>query len=143
MYDILKERIKTHEGFRDFCYLESLGKKTVGWGHLCRDDEEWDIKKTYEIDFLEEVFEKDFKNALGGAESLIGNVKIHPQAKEIIIEMVFQLGKTGVSKFKKMLKALKKKDYKEAANQMLDSKWHTQTPERAEGLASLMRTLHG
>ena len=57
--------------------------------------------------------------------------------------MVFQLGKTGVSKFKKMLKALKKKDYKEAANQMLDSKWHTQTPERAEGLASLMRTLHG
>ena len=30
MYDILKERIKTHEGFRDFCYLDSLGKKTVG-----------------------------------------------------------------------------------------------------------------
>ena len=143
MYDILKERIKTQEGFRDYVYLDSLGKKTCGWGHLCRDDEEWDIKKTYEIDFLEEVFEKDFKNALAGAESVIGNVKIHPQAKEIIIEMVFQLGKTGVSKFKKMLKALKKKDYKEAANQMLDSKWHTQTPERARALASLMRTLHG
>ena len=41
MYEKLKDRIKTHEGFRNFCYKDSLGKKTVGWGHLCKSDENW------------------------------------------------------------------------------------------------------
>ena len=39
-YEELKDRIKLHEGFRNYVYLDSLGKRTVGYGHLCRDDEE-------------------------------------------------------------------------------------------------------
>ena len=30
----LKEKIKIHEGFRSMIYLDSLGKKTIGFGHL-------------------------------------------------------------------------------------------------------------
>ena len=55
--------------------------------------------------------------------------------------MVFQLGKMGVSKFSKMWKAIDKQDYEEAANQMLDSRWHKQTKSRAESLATIMRSL--
>ena len=54
--------------------------------------------------------------------------------------MCFQLGKTGVSKFYKMFEALKEEDYKTASEQMLDSKWHEQTPSRAKGLSYIMRS---
>ena len=141
MYEELKEKIKIHEGFRNYVYLDSLGKATIGWGHLCRDDENWDIKKSYDIEELKECFNKDFEIALTGAELLIGSIKIKKKAKEVIIEMVFQLGKTGVSKFKNMWKALKKKDYKKASFEMLDSKWAKQTPNRANELAKIMLSL--
>lgn len=141
MYDKLKERIKIHEGFRNYCYKDSLGKLTVGYGHLCKPQEAWDEGQEYDIEMLEQYFEQDFSFALAGAESLIGNVEIPQEGKEVIIEMVFQLGKMGVSKFSKMWKAIDKQDYKEAANQMLDSRWHKQTKSRAESLATIMRSL--
>ena len=64
-------------------------------------------------------------------------------AEEIIIEMVYQMGESGVSKFKKMWKALKQnpKDYYEAAKQMMDSRWAKQTYNRARSLSDEMRLL--
>jgi lysozyme len=55
--------------------------------------------------------------------------------------MVFQLGETGVSKFKNMWKALEQDPpaYSVAASEMLDSRWAKQTPNRANGLANLMK----
>ena len=32
--DKVKERIKSHEGFRDTVYSDSLGYATIGYGHL-------------------------------------------------------------------------------------------------------------
>ena len=141
MYEDLKKSIKYHEGFRDHVYLDSLGKKTIGYGHLCRSDESWDMDKANDIEVLEECFEKDFQVAVNGAETLIGKINMNNTAKEVIIEMVFQLGKTGVKKFKKMWAAFKKGDTKEAAKQMLDSKWADQTSQRAEHLASIIRSI--
>ena len=57
---------------------------------------------------------------------------IDEQAEEILIEMVFQLGKNGVSKFKNMWKALAEKNYVGASYEMLDSRWAKQTPNRAK-----------
>ena len=54
--------------------------------------------------------------------------------------MVFQLGMTGVSKFKNTLKAVKEEDWDTAADEMLDSVWAKQTPERANELSSTMRS---
>ena len=61
------------------------------------------------------------------------------EAKEVIINMVYQIGEGGVSKFKNMWKALDSEDYGEASFQMLDSKWAKQTPARAGKLAGKMR----
>ena len=141
MHNKLKDRIKTHEGFRNYVYKDSLGKRTVGYGHLCLDDENWEDDEQYDIEILEDCFESDFNDALKGAEDLIGSIPLLPKAKEVIVEMVFQLGKGGVRKFKKMWEALAKEDYAEAANQMLDSRWHKQTKSRAESLATIMRSL--
>jgi len=62
-------------------------------------------------------------------------------AEEIIIEMIFQLGKTGVSKFRNMWKALSELNYVGASYEMLDSRWAKQTPNRANDMADTMRSL--
>jgi lysozyme len=89
------------------------------------------------------ILEHDLQTAIKGAERLLKGCDILDSlAKEIIIEMVFQLGETGVSKFKNMIKALEDgPDYQTAAIEMLDSKWAKQTPQRAEGMSSEMAGL--
>ena len=140
MYEELKEEIKLHEGFVPRVYKDSLGKRTIGYGHLCVEPEQWDDNKEYTKEELENVFSKDFNEALKNAEHLIGERNINHVAKEVIIEMVFQLGIGGVGKFKNMWKALDSEDYGEASFQMLDSLWAKQTPARAGKLAGKMRS---
>ena len=140
MYEELKEQIKEHEGFVPRTYKDSLGKRTIGFGHLCVEPEQWDDDKEYTREELERVFDKDFDEALKNAESLIGQRSINFIAKQVIIEMVFQLGIGGVGKFKKMWSALDKEDYGEASFQMMDSLWAKQTPNRAEKLSQKMRS---
>ena len=140
MYEELKEEIKLHEGFVPRTYADSLGKKTIGYGHLCVEPEQWDDDKEYTREELERVFDNDFEEALKNAESLIGERSINFIAKQVIIEMVFQLGIGGVGKFKKMWSALDNEDYGEASFQMMDSLWAKQTPNRAEKLSQKMRS---
>ena len=88
-----------------------------------------------------DIFEIDLNRAAAGADMLIEDKIGHdvPQhIGEVILEMVFQLGTTGVSKFLKFFKALRVKDYKTAAAEMQDSRWHSQTPKRCEHLAEIV-----
>ena len=133
------DRIKLHEGFVPKIYKDSLGFKTIGFGHLCKSDETWEEDKEYSKEHLELVFKTDFNNALSHANSLTCELELDERAKEVIIEMVFQLGIGGVMKFKMMWNALKDQNYSEAADQMLDSLWAKQTPKRAKSLSDVMR----
>jgi len=139
-YNDLKARIKEHEGFVPKIYKDQLGFKTIGFGHLVLETDRFKEGVTYKKKDLEEVFDSDFNTAKSNANQLISGLPIHHQAKCVIIEMVFQLGIGGVSKFKKMWKALKQNDYQTASEEMLDSKWAKQTPKRAEELSSVMKS---
>ena len=137
----LLESVKKHEGYRNKVYLDTLGKRTVGGGHLCVEDF-WEDDKEYEESFLMEILQKDLQEAIRGAKELMeehGCADIDEIAQEIIIEMVFQLGKNGVSKFRNMWKALSEKNYIGASYEMLDSKWAKQTPNRARAMAEQMK----
>jgi lysozyme len=140
MFDKVKERIKKHEGFRDTIYKDSLGKMTIGWGHLITPQDKLMENTQYSKEFLNNLFEKDFDIACDQAMSLIGSYNICEDAIGVVIEMVFQLGVGNVNKFKNMLEALKESDYAHAAVHMLASNWHKQTPERCEELAEILRT---
>ena len=137
----LLQSVKDHEGYRNKVYLDTLNKRTIGVGHLCVEDF-WEDDKEYEEKFLMDILEADLQNAIKGAEELIQEhqcTDIDDLAKELIIEMVFQLGKTGVSKFRNMWKALSELNYVGASFEMLDSRWAKQTPNRANGMANLMK----
>ena len=145
-FDKLLESVKKHEGYRNKVYLDTLGKRTVGVGHLCVEDF-WEDGKEYEEKFLMDILQKDLQGAIDKAEDLINNcpsggkANISDDAKILIIEMVFQLGGNGVSKFRKMWQALQQDppDYAEASVQMLDSRWAKQTPNRANEMAKHMK----
>jgi len=137
-YTDLMERIKKHEGFVPKIYKDSLGFATIGYGHLVLPEEQWEEGKEYSKEQLEHVFKTDFNNAVGQATGLMDGMNLDDKAREVIIEMVFQLGVGGVGKFKKMWEALRK-DYGEASFQMMDSRWAKQTPRRAEDLSKIMR----
>ena len=141
--DRLKASVKQHEGYRNKVYLDTLGKRTVGVGHLCVEDF-WEDDKEYDEKFLMEILQKDLQQAIRGARSLMEKhdcADIDEQAEEILIEMVFQLGKNGVSKFKNMWKALAELNYVGASYEMLDSRWAKQTPNRAKAMAKTMKEI--
>jgi lysozyme len=123
-YDKLLESVKKHEGFRDTVYLDTLSKRTVGYGHLCVEDH-WEDGKKYDKEYLEDILEKDLQSAIDQTHDMCS----------------FQLGGTGVSKFRKMWAALQEDppNYFEAHVQMLDSRWAKQTPNRASEMAEQMQ----
>ena len=139
-YDDLKARIKEHEGFRDQVYKDSLGFATIGYGHLVLPTDPYEEGVTYNKEDLEKVFDGDFDTACSNANQLIKDLPLHHQAKCVLIEMVFQLGIGGVSKFKNMWKALGEGDYQTASEEMLDSRWAKQTPKRATDLSNVMKS---
>ena len=141
--DRLLASVKKHEGYRNKVYLDTLGKRTVGVWHLCVEDF-WEDDKEYEEKFLMTILEHDLQSAIKGAQDLMsenGCIDIDEIAEELIIDMVFQLGKTGVSKFRNMWKHLSALEYSSAASEMLDSRWAKQTPNRAQAMSAQMASL--
>jgi|TARA_R110001606_G_C15274643_1_gene639896 lysozyme len=138
----LLKSVRDHEGYRDQVYLDSLSKRTVGVGHLCV-EEFWEDDKKYSEKFLMEILEKDLENAISGAEELLKECNLPSLANEIVVEMVFQLGKTGVSKFRNFLAALQgdSPQWLKASEEMLDSRWAKQTPNRAKGMSEVIASL--
>ena len=109
--------------------VNALGLYTLG-----------ELRKSSSKEDLEKVFDGDFDTACSNANQLIKDLPLHHQAKCVLIEMVFQLGIGGVSKFKNMWKALGEGDYQTASEEMLDSRWAKQTPKRATDLSNVMKS---
>lgn len=136
-FEALKQRIKEHEGYKLVVYKCSEGFDTGGYGHKIIEGEEIPTSE----EGWSNLFEQDFQTACEGADNILGDCDIDIIAKEIIIEMVYQMGEGGVSKFKGMLSALKEGRYTDASDEMIDSLWYRQTPNRASELALIMREI--
>ncbi len=135
----IKQRIKEHEGFRDTVYSDSLGFATIGYGHLVLPTDNFVEGVAYDKETLEEVFDNDFKIAVDSARDLLRNIEHNYIIFGVLVEMCFQLGKPKVSKFNKMFIALKEKNLDKASDEMINSRWHKQTPKRCESLANIMK----
>ena len=140
MYEEVKEEIKACEGYVNKIYKCSEGFDTIFYGHKVLPEDTYEHDVEYSKEIGEEVFEKDFQRTLDAAERLIADRPINNTAKEVIINMVYQIGEGGVSKFKNMFKALDNEDYGEASFQILDSLWAKQTPNRANKLSKKMQS---
>ena len=128
---------KDFEGLRLKPYKCTAGKLTIGYG---RNLDDVGISKI-EADML---FERDFAQAESEVRRLLkaNNIdadNLIEQRFYVLTDMMFNLGYNRLAKFKKLLYALKKGLYDDAANEMLDSLWAAQVGNRATKLATLMR----
>ena len=126
----LRDRIKKHEGCVTVPYYDSEGIMTVGIGRNLQ-------AVPFSEDEIELMFSNDLRRARAGAKTFECYADLDPMRQGVLTEMVFQMGVNGVSKFKKFLIAANNHDWPTAAEEMLDSKWAKQTPERAKSLAKL------
>ena len=133
----LKKRVKLHEGFSAKPYRDTLNKMTVGYGHLCVEDF-WDENTEYTEAQLDRIFDKDFDKAIEGAARVCQGMDLPDRKFGVFIEMTFQLGATGLSKFRLALAAAKDHQWQECHDQLLNSRWNKQTPQRAKSLAEIM-----
>ena len=141
--NFIKDSIKNAEGFRDKVYRCSEGFRTIGFGHKCIEPH-WKDDVIYKSKVLLKVFNYDFTIASNKADQLIKEKRINnsnPQVKWVLTEMIFQMGKSGVGKFEKMFTAIRNNDLQLASEEMLNSKWYHQTPNRARKLSDLMKSI--
>ena len=105
----LIESIKEHEGYVGVVYKDSLGIDTIGYGFAIKDLE-------LDEDICEMILERKLKN-------LNDRVRVRfewyrympPQIQDVIMEMCYQLGVTGFSKFKKTILFLQNKQFHDAS----------------------------
>ena len=135
---LLKQRIKKNEGFRNKPYLDSLGHPTIGYGHLITKKEKKIFKAKLSKKFLSKIFDKDFRIALTAYKKNFNYKKHSKDTKEVLIEMIFQLGIKKQKKFVKMNKHMKNNNMFLAALEMKRSLWYKQTPKRVDGLIKLL-----
>ena len=131
----LEERIKRHEGVRLFPYKCTAGKLTVGYGRNLDDKgitpQEADYLLTNDLAKCEREY-FDLPRAVRG--------RCNEVRTGVLVEMIFQLGFGGVTRFQRMFQAIQNDDFAQAAEEMLDSRWAQQTPKRCREMAELMRT---
>ena len=131
----LLKAIKLSEGFRDRVYKDSLGIDTIGYGFAIKD-------LVLDEDISEMILRRKLDNLIDRANKRFKFLKNLPQeAQDIVYEMCYQLGVTGVSKFKKTLLYLENKEFRMVSKEMLDSKWARQTPNRANKLSDIMGSI--
>jgi len=135
-FKALIERLKVNEGFRSSVYQCSLGFDTIGYGFAIKDLEL--TEKEAEHLLTNRVSQKH----LHLLDNLDWYSDMPPEVQGVVLEMVYQLGFSGFKKFKKAISNMIDKNWKDAATEMLDSRWAKQTPNRANQLADIVRE-HG
>ena len=137
--DILIEE----EGFELTPYTDA-GKQAVGVGHRFKEGEKSrNVTEAEARDLLEEDIDTAYK-AVDRLSEQFGVGDIPSELRDELMMMAFQMGATGLSKFKKMWGAMKNGDWEEMIVQMGDSKWaKSQTPARATRTMNRVKALFG
>lgn len=143
--------LSVEEGRRNVPYKDSLGYLTVGVGHLIDPRKggslpdyaqaELDRNGMLEEATIDRLLEDDVMFAV---EQLDRNLPWASSLDEVrytvLIDMCFQMGISGLMGFHNTLRHIREGDYEQAAQNMKQSLWYRQTPNRAERRIEEMRT---
>ena len=143
--DSLKKQIKTDEGVVYAIYKDHLGYATFGVGHLIiKGDPEYLLPDDTAVskERVDACLEKDLETAARECKILYPWFMSAPQeVKEILINMMFNMGRPRLSKFKNFNRELEHQDWRQAAIEGRDSQWYRQVTNRAERLMTRMENV--
>ena len=142
------EQLKIDEGVVYEVYLDHLGYATFGVGHLItdRDPENGrDVGTNISEKRVQTAFESDLDTAISECIALYGestwNMDFPEEVQEILVNMIFNMGRTRLAKFKNFRAALENRDWEKAAVEGRDSLWYRQVTNRAERLMSRLEVV--
>lgn len=125
--------LKRHEGLSLEIYLCTGKKQSIGYG---RNLDDVGISQE-EAEFL---LVSDVRQATNDAHDIFPGILDYTENRQIaLINMTFNLGKTRLRKFRKMIDAVHRGDWEKAAIEAIDSRWYKQVGARAVELVNLLR----
>ena len=141
----LREELAADEGEVNEIYLDHLGYPTFGIGHLVLDSDPESglpVGTTIDNDRVVEAFESDIETVLSDCNKLYPDFDDLPEeAQRVIANMMFNMGRPRLSKFKGMKSGVDARDWNRAADEMVDSRWYRQVTNRADRLVTRVRAL--
>jgi lysozyme len=141
----LREEIEVDEGCKYEIYLDHLNLPTFGIGALIKEgDPECGkpVGTSVSGERVAERFNSDIDIVISDCERLYPDFYDLPETvQRIIANMCFNLGYPRLSKFKGMKAGVDSRDWQQAADEMVDSVWYRQVPNRAERLVERMRSV--
>ena len=141
----LREQLEIDEGVKYVIYLDHLGLPTFGIGHLVTktDPESGQaVGTSISKERVAECFDMDVQSVINDCNKLYKDFEDLPEeVQQIIANMMFNMGYTRLSKFKGMKRGVDSKDWNQAADEMVDSRWYRQVTNRANRLVERMRAV--
>ena len=140
----LQQEIAADEGCVYEIYLDHLGYPTFGIGHLITDDDPEKNEKegtAVSEERVDECFLKDIETVIADCYILYPDFDTLPEeVQHIIANMMFNMGRPRLSKFRGMKAGVDERDREKAADEMVDSTWYRQVTNRADRLVDRMRS---
>ena len=134
----LKEQIAKHEGYEPKVYKCTNWYDTIGYGFAIKDL--YMDKEVADL-ILDQKINKLLKRI--SADEDWGDWFLEkPQAiQEVLINMIYQIGFSGVKRFRKTIQYIKDDNFLMASEEMLDSKWaKSDSPNRAKELSEIVKS---
>ncbi|WP_067176952.1 glycoside hydrolase family protein [Sulfurospirillum sp. UCH001] len=139
------ELVKEAEGFYPNTYHCPAGKLTQGYGrnlevHPLTEEERLELNQDGTVsEFIASKWA--LKELQECEEKLLQNIIYQKQSdtrKAVLLDMCFNIGYSGLMKFKKMWFALGDRDYTTASSEMKDSSWYVQVGTRGKRNVTIM-----
>lgn len=129
----LKTMMIAQEGYERKIYKDTRGNDTVGIGHLCSNG--------FSDAVIDLIFDEDWQahyNFLRLHYPWFSDLDENRQLA--LISMGFNLGDKNFEDFTGVIKAMGSKNYKLAAQEMINSVWDREVPNRVQELAAIIET---
>jgi len=133
---IAEALLRHHEGLSLKPYHCTAGKQTIGFGRNLDD-------KGITADEAAYLLHNDIVECEVDLMSFGYWQHLNDNQKAGLIDLRFCVGANGFRSFRRMKAALGRGDYQQAASEVLDSKFATQTGNRAQDIADLLTLEEG
>lgn len=141
----VQDQLAIDEGVVYEIYLDHLGYPTFGIGHLITEKDPefgYSVGAPVSEERVTEAFQADLDIAIGECKVLYEQWESFPgEVQEILVNMMFNLGRPRLSKFKNMRKAIDNEEWATAAVEGRDSRWYRQVGNRAERLMTRLENV--
>jgi lysozyme len=138
MTDLAQKLIEESEGIRLTSYKDTLGKWTIGVGHLLDQSKDW-TGYTITQTQAETLLQADMGASRSYAGVFPNYYSMNEVRQAVCVSMCFQLGSKPLH-WPNFMAALKAQDYSAASAAGLDSLWAQQTLKRAQREMAMLQS---